>query len=82
MEAVTINKRDSQTANRRNRFWKLFLQQKYLYMMSLPFVAWVFVFNYLPLWGWTMAFQNFKPGKGIFDQKWVGFDHFVRVVHR
>ena len=79
VEAVTITKRDSQTANRRNRFWKLFLQQKYLYMMSLPFVAWVFVFNYLPLWGWTMAFQNFKPGKGFFDQKWVGFDHFVEL---
>lgn len=79
VEAVTIKKRDSQTANRRNRFWKLFLQQKYLYMMSLPFVAWVFVFNYLPLWGWTMAFQNFKPGKGFFDQKWVGFDHFVEL---
>ena len=23
-----------------------------------------------------MAFQQFKPGFGIFDQKWVGFDQF------
>jgi putative aldouronate transport system permease protein len=44
--------------------------------MSLPFVAWVFVFSYLPLWGWTMAFQKFRPGRGFFEQEWVGFQHF------
>nr|WP_238162524.1 ABC transporter permease subunit [Cohnella sp. AR92] len=44
--------------------------------MSLPFVAWVFLFNYYPLWGWLMAFQRFKPGKSIWEQKWVGFDQF------
>jgi putative aldouronate transport system permease protein len=65
----------------RNRFWKIFAQQKYLYLMSLPFVAWVFVFQYLPIWGWTMAFQKFKPGKGFFEQEWVGFDNFVKLFH-
>ena len=44
--------------------------------MSLPFVAWVFVFSYLPLWGWTMAFQKFRPGRGFFEQEWVGLQHF------
>jgi len=58
------------------RFFKIMLQQKYLYLMSLPFVIWAFVFSYLPLWGWTMAFQKFKPAKGFFEQDWVGFEHF------
>ncbi|ULO08243.1 sugar ABC transporter permease [Paenibacillus sp. 19GGS1-52] len=58
------------------RFWKTFKNQKYLYMMSLPFIVWVFVFSYLPLWGWTMAFQQYKPAKGFFEQKWVGLEHF------
>ncbi|MFC5471202.1 ABC transporter permease [Cohnella suwonensis] len=44
--------------------------------MSIPFVIWVFVFSYLPLWGWTMAFQKFRVGKSFFDQQWVGFEHF------
>ncbi|MBD2846457.1 sugar ABC transporter permease [Paenibacillus sp. IB182496] len=48
--------------------------------MSLPFVAWVFVFNYLPLWGWTMAFQNFRPGRGLFDQEWAGLTHFRMLL--
>jgi putative aldouronate transport system permease protein len=47
--------------------------------MSLPFVIWVFVFSYLPLWGWTMAFQKFKPGRSFFEQEWVGFEHFVTL---
>jgi putative aldouronate transport system permease protein len=63
----------------RNGFWKVFKSQKTLYLMSLPFVAWVFVFNYLPVWGWTMAFQNFRPGRSFFEQEWVGLDHFIAL---
>lgn len=58
---------------------KVLLQQRYLYLMSIPFVAWVVVFNYIPVWGWTMAFQNFRPGKPFSEQKWVGFDQFVQL---
>lgn len=42
--------------------WKVFKSQRYLYYMSIPFVIWVFIFQYLPLWGWTMAFQKYRPG--------------------
>jgi putative aldouronate transport system permease protein len=66
---------------KKRTFWNVFAQQKYLYLMSLPFIAWVFVFSYLPLWGWTMAFQKFKPGKSFFDQKWVGFNYFKELFH-
>ncbi|ANY70708.1 protein lplB [Paenibacillus sp. BIHB 4019] len=52
-------------------------KQKMLMLMSLPFLAWVILFKYVPLWGWTIAFQKFKPAKGIFDQKWVGLDNFT-----
>ncbi|WP_239614293.1 ABC transporter permease [Cohnella mopanensis] len=61
---------------RKSRFWTTFIRNKYLYMMSLPFVIWVFIFSYYPLWGWTMAFQKYKPGKSFGEQKWVGLEHF------
>ncbi len=51
--------------------------QKYLIFMSLPFLIWIFIFKYIPLWGWTMAFQSYMPGKGFFEQKWVGFKYFI-----
>lgn len=62
--------------NPKQQAWKLFKNQQYLYYMSIPFVIWVFVFQYLPLWGWTMAFQKYKAGVGFLDQKWVGLEHF------
>ncbi|MBB6670570.1 ABC transporter permease [Cohnella nanjingensis] len=63
------------------RFWNVFVQQRYLYLMSLPFIAWAFVFSYLPLWGWTMAFQKFRPGRSFFDQEWVGLQYFRELFH-
>ncbi len=51
-------------------------KQKTLIIMSIPFVIWVAVFCYAPLIGWVMAFQKYKPAKGIFDQTWCGFDQF------
>jgi putative aldouronate transport system permease protein len=50
--------------------------QTQLMMMSLPILAYVFLFNYYPIWGWTMAFQSFKPGLSMMEQQWVGFKHF------
>jgi putative aldouronate transport system permease protein len=82
MEAVSekVKAEKQQTARKGfRRFWKTFFENRYLYMMSLPFVAWCFVFSYLPLWGWTMAFQKYRPGRGFFEQKWVGFDNFRQL---
>jgi len=51
-------------------------EQRYLLLMSIPFVVWLVVFKYIPLAGWVMAFQDFKPHLGILDQTWVGLKHF------
>ncbi|MGO4547215.1 ABC transporter permease [Paenibacillus sp. 2TAB23] len=64
------------TVRREGSFFRKMLQQRYLYFMSIPFVIWLIIFSYMPVWGWLMAFQNYKPGKSILDQKWVGFDQF------
>ncbi len=44
--------------------------------MSLPIVLLKILFAYVPLVGWVMAFQNYKPAKGLFNQEWVGLDKF------
>ncbi|MEO3944252.1 ABC transporter permease subunit [Gorillibacterium sp. CAU 1737] len=75
MKALTTVKR-VKSKKPRSHFWGTFMQQKYLYLMAIPFVLWAFVFNYLPLWGWTMAFQKYKAGKSFFDQTWVGLQYF------
>jgi len=56
-------------------FWKKLSTQKQLIWMSLPIILYVILFTYVPLTGWTMAFQDFKPSKG-FASPWVGWKWF------
>lgn len=79
MKPLTEGTPEAGSANKRNRFWFKAFQQRYLYMMSLPFVIWIFVFSYVPVWGWLTAFQNYKPKNSIFDQKWVGLANFIEL---
>lgn len=61
-----------------NLMWK----QRYLLAMSLPFVVWLIIFKYIPLWGWTMAFQEVKPGTfalPVWEREFVGFDNFIKA---
>jgi putative aldouronate transport system permease protein len=52
-------------------------RQRQLLFMSVPVILYVILFSYVPLWGWTMAFQNYKPGRSFFQQEWVGFRWFL-----
>lgn len=60
----------------------LLWKQRYLLLMSLPFVVWIFIFKYIPLWGWTMAFQEVKPATfatPIWQRPFVGFQNFIKA---
>lgn len=60
----------------------LMWKQKYLLLMSLPFVAWIILFKYVPLWGWTMAFQDVKPATfsvPIWERAFVGMENFIKA---
>lgn len=49
--------------------------------MSLPFLLFVVVFNYVPIWGWVTAFQNYKPARSFFNQQWVGLKWFAEIMN-
>ncbi len=55
---------------------KQYKAQKPLFLMIIPCMILAFIFNYWPLSGWIMAFQNYKPAKGYLGSKFVGFDQF------
>lgn len=61
---------------RKKKLWNRYRSQKQLFAMILPCMIYTFIFSYLPLTGWIMAFENFRPGKGYFGSPWVGFDQF------
>ena len=43
---------------------------------AVVFFAYGIVFHYIPLAGWVMAFQNYKPKTGLFHSKWIGLAKF------
>ncbi|KRE86343.1 hypothetical protein ASG89_09980 [Paenibacillus sp. Soil766] len=55
------------------------LTQKQQLLITLPLVALVVVFNYMPLYGWIMAFLDYKVIKGISGSPFVGFDKFAQL---
>ena len=59
------------------------VKQSYkLFLMSLPFIALVVVFSYLPLWGWRYAFYNYTPGTDLSFRDFVGWDWFKFLIER
>ena len=52
-------------------------------VMILPAILVVFLFNYLPIYGVLIAFQDFMPGDKILSSEtiWVGFQNFSRFFN-
>lgn len=52
------------------------LRKKYLYLLLLPGVVYFLVFNYVPMYGIVIAFQDFNFSKGIWGSDWIGWSNF------
>lgn len=52
---------------------------RYIYLLLLPFLAWLLVFNYIPMGGIVLAFKDYKARLGIWGSPWVGLKHFERI---
>ncbi|WP_139996780.1 ABC transporter permease [Paenibacillus paridis] len=63
------------TSELKKRLWK----NKWLYVMLLPGVFYFIIFKYIPMLGLAIAFQDYKPFKGIGGSNWVGLKHFERL---
>ena len=83
MEANSANKtlvsrtKDPLASTRRLRKFK---ENAPFLLMIFPAVLVVFLFNYLPIYGVLIAFQDFMPGDKILSSStiWVGFENFKR----
>ena len=48
-----------------------------LFLYVLHGILLVILFRYIPLWGWSFAFFQYKPGMKLAQCKFVGLDHFT-----
>lgn len=68
---------------KKNRAWKgrkRFIKRGLpIYLMILPGLLYFLIFEYGPLLGLSVAFQNYDPFLGFLNSEWVGLDHFIRL---
>lgn len=61
------------------KFWAEAKRQPFLLISSTLLLIYGIIFYYLPVIGWFTAFQDYKPAKSLFDQKWVGLEKFQKL---
>ena len=71
VQTYTKERRRTNLLRRMGRCWQL-------YLLLLPAVVYIFVFNYMPLYGIQVAFRNYSPRKGYWGSPWVGMKYFNR----
>ena len=47
-----------------------------LYIMFIPVLLYFVLFRYLPMGGLIIAFEDYRPMKGMIGSSFVGFEHF------
>lgn len=49
------------------------------YLLLLPFLAFIIIFKYVPMYGITLAFKDFKIRYGIMGSPWAGMKYFQQL---
>lgn len=63
----------------RYRFVRKLWRERWMYFLILPGFIYFVVFQYIPLLGNVIAFQDFSPFLGFSESPWIGFDNFTRL---
>ena len=66
---------------KRNRviMWRQIKNDKLLYLMLVPVIAWYLIFCYLPMGGLSLAFKTFRYDTGLWLSPWNGAEHFKKM---
>ena len=57
---------------------KIFLNRQ-IYLMLLPVMVFYILFSYLPMYGITLAWKDYRPKYGIMGSDWVGWKNFEYI---
>ena len=68
-------------ANRRHPFLTSLIEQREMWLLCVPIIAWVLLFCYYPMYGLLMAFVNYTPGTQIWECGFVGLKYFKQFIN-
>ncbi|WP_397344336.1 ABC transporter permease [Paenibacillus sp. Y412MC10] len=77
-EAVQLDRNAVSPAKIRrvSAFRRQLKKYKWLLLMTLPGVIYLFINNYIPMYGVILAFKNYNYVDGIWGSEWAGLDNF------
>lgn len=78
VSAVTSQTHDPK-AMRKKRWLKDWKRDRIIYLLFIPVAVFFILFNYIPMFGVVIAFQDFKPGRGVFNSEFVGWENFKNL---
>ena len=73
MNTISSNRKHKEKL--KSRLWNA----RYLYLLILPAIIFYLIFNYFPMYGIKIAFQDFFPKLGIAKSPWIGLANFKIV---
>lgn len=65
---------------RRGELIRSFKSQREMWLLCVPIIAWVLIFCYYPMYGLSMAFVDYVPGREIWQSGWVGLKYFEQFI--
>jgi putative aldouronate transport system permease protein len=60
--------------------WQRIVRERWMYLFIIPGALYFLVFEYLPLLGNIIAFQDFSPFLGIRGSPFIGLENFRRLL--
>src|SRR6266852_5240860 len=61
------------------RLWQQIARERWIYLFIVPGALYFLVFEYLPLLGNVIAFQDYSPFLGITGSPFIGLENFRRL---
>ena len=58
---------------------KMIKKMRTYYLLLLPFLAFIVIFKYVPMYGITLAFKDFRILDGLMGIPWAGFKYFIHL---
>ncbi len=74
---VRTDQKKTQLPLEQRSYWRRLFAQWDIQLMVLPALLMIIVFQYIPMYGVLLGFQDYNLFKGFFQSPWVGFKHFI-----
>jgi len=68
-----------QRQRRRDRVLAKLWKHRFIYLLLIPGVLFIIIFNYIPMYGITLAFKKYMASDGILGSPWIGLTNFKKL---